>query len=214
MEHSRGTRHSGQTDRLHLVATLDKPGTMTPAEHRQDLMARSARGDQKAFAELYDDLAPQVFGTIKRILRDPAQSEEVTQEVMVELWRTAPRYDGSKGSVATWAATLAHRRAVDRVRGEQAWRDRTERDAQDRPTTTGDIGDEVVDAFVADFDRQRVARALERLTPTQRESVELAFYGGHTHAEVAALLDLPLGTVKTRIRDGLIRLRDGLGAAS
>ena len=178
------------------------------------LIERVARGDQPAFAELYDMMSARIFGVIRRVLRDPAQSEEVFQEVMVEVWRTAPRYDVDKGSVTTWMSTMAHRRAVDRVRSEQASRDRLDRDLRARRTVTDDLADEVVVSMTTHLDVERVTRALGELSPIQRESIELAFYGGHTHAEVAALLAIPLGTVKTRIRDGLIRLRDGLGVPS
>lgn len=180
---------------------------------RADLMIRVARGDQDAFAALYDELSPQAFGVIRRVLRDPAQSEEVLQEVMLEVWRTAPRFDPTKGSVSAWIITMAHRRAVDRVRSEQSARDRLEADVRDRPVATADVAVVVVDEIETNLDRERVRRAIGTLTSLQRESVELAFYGGHTHAEVATLLNIPLGTVKTRIRDGLIRLRDSLGVA-
>ena len=199
-------------DRLRLVT--EPSGERTIAEERRYLLEHVAKGDQDAFAKLYDLMSAQVFGVIRRVVRDPAQSEEVLQEVMVEVWRTAPRYDSSKGSVSTWITTVAHRRAVDRVRSEQSARDRLDVDLRSRPTETDDVADEIIDGFEAQFDSERVARALDALSAIQRESIELAFYGGHTHAEVAALLDIPLGTVKTRIRDGLIRLRDGLGVPS
>ncbi len=175
------------------------------------LLTRVARGDESAFGEFYDLLVARVFGVVTSVLRDPARSEEVTQEVMVELWRTAPRYDASLGSAATWAITIAHRRAVDCVRSEQARRTRDDRHVIDNPAEpTPDAA-----AFVVDLlDRERVVEALSELTAPQRESIELAFFGGHTHPEVAVLLGLPLGTVKTRIRDGLIRLRDRLEVPS
>jgi RNA polymerase sigma-70 factor (ECF subfamily) len=144
------------------------------------------------------------------VVRDPSQSDEVTQEVFLELWRLAPRFDPSRGSVRGWATTVAQRRAVDRVRSEQASRRRTERDADERSTTVPSVDEVVHD----DLDRARVRRALAKLTGTQREAVELAYYGGHTYREVAVLLGVPEGTVKTRIRDGMIRLRDELGAPS
>ena len=160
---------------------------------------------------VYDLVVSRVFGVIRSVVRDPAQSEEVTQEVMLELWRTAPRYDRSLGAATTWALTIAHRRAVDRVRSEQASREREERHAQHHPVEPeADTGSVVVDLI----DRERVRRAMDELTDTQRESIELAYFGGHSHSEVAALLDLPLGTVKTRIRDGLIRLRDRMEVTS
>lgn len=173
-----------------------------------DLMAAIARGDEEAFAELYDRMAAYVHGVTRRVVRDPAQAEEVTQEVFVEVWRTAARFDGTRGSVRTWVLTMAHRRAVDRVRSEQASRDRTDRMGSrdhDRPF------DQVAEDVETRFEHQQVRSALDTLTALQREAVELAFYGGYTYREVAELLDTPLGTVKTRLRDGLIRLRDAMG---
>jgi RNA polymerase sigma-70 factor, ECF subfamily len=191
-----------------LRAVPDRPDLpQDPEQRAAALMQQIARGDQEAFAELYDVLAGLVHGIVLRVVRDPAQSEEVTQEVMVELWRHAPRYDPASGSVRSWAATMAHRRAVDRVRSEQAGRDRQERVGRLQTAGVDSTSEEVEDQL----DRERVARALDTLTPLQRRTVELAYYGGHTYREVAVLLDVPEGTVKTRIRDGLIRLRDTLG---
>lgn len=173
-----------------------------------ELMAMVARGSQEAFAALYDLFGPQVYGVIRRVLRDPAQSEEVAQDVLVEVWRTAPRFDRSRGSARGWIMTMAHRRAVDRVRSEQSSRDREDRvgrESADRPF------DRVADEVEHRFEVQQVRDALDALTPVQREAIELAYYGGNTYREVATLLDTPLGTVKTRMRDGLIRLRDAMG---
>lgn len=172
------------------------------------LVSRAARGDESAFAGLYDLLAPLVHGVAARVVRDPSIAEEVTQEVFVELWRTAPRYDETRGSVRSWATTVAHRRAVDRVRSEQAARDRHDKDG--RQVVAGPH-DPVAHEVETTLDRSRVRRALEALSESQREAVELAYFGGHTYREVAALLGVPEGTVKTRIRDGMIRLRDELG---
>ena len=174
------------------------------------LLSRAGRGDQAAFGELYDALAPLLHGLVLKVVRDPAQSEEVTQEAFVELWRLAPRYDASRGTVRSWAATIAHRRAIDRVRSEQASRDRTERESQKRPIQD----DDVVEQVVANIDGTRVRKALERLTEIQRQALELAYFGGHSYREVALLLDVAEGTIKTRIRDGMIRLRDELGVAT
>lgn len=175
-----------------------------------ELMRRVARGDEAAFERLYEVLIGPVYGAIRRIVRDPAQSEEVAQEVMVELWRTAARYSPERGSVMTFTMTLAHRRAVDRVRSAQASADREDhvgrRDAA-RPF------DEVAEQVTARFEQEQVRRCLATLTELQRESVVLAYYGGRTYKEVGELLDTPLGTIKTRLRDGLIRLRDCLGVA-
>jgi RNA polymerase sigma-70 factor (ECF subfamily) len=171
------------------------------------LLRRAGRGDQTAFAELYDELAPMVHGVVRKVVRDPAMSEEVTQEVFVELWRLAARFDGTKGSARSWAATLAHRRAIDRVRSEQASRDRQDRDA----AQTTPAHDSVAAEVEASLDQARVRRALANLSELQLEAVELAYFGGHTYREVAVLLGVAEGTVKSRIRDGLIRLRDELG---
>lgn len=171
------------------------------------LLARVARGDEQAFSALYDLIAPRVHATVLRVVRDPAMSEEVTQEVMVELWRLAPRYEASRGSVTAWAATVAHRRAVDRVRASQSSRDRDQRDVDRTPRTPHD---EVAELVEDRLERERVTRALASLTPAQRESIELAYFSGYTYREVAAVLEVPEGTVKTRIRDGLIRIRDEL----
>ncbi len=167
------------------------------------LMARVATGDQQAFAALYDELAPTLYGTVLRVVRDPAQSEEVTQEVFLEVWRHAGRFDPARGGVRGWAVTIARRRAVDCVRSEQARRDR-----QRVHTATPAGGpDDPVDAVVDSLERDRARSVLAELSDAQREALELAFFGGLTHVEVADHLGLPLGTVKTRIRDGLIRLR-------
>ena len=174
------------------------------------LLSRAGRGDQAAFGELYDALAPSLHGLVLKVVRDPAQSEEVTQEAFIELWRLAPRYDASRGTVRSWASTIAHRRAIDRVRSEQAGRDRTERESQKRPIQDNDVAEQVV----ANIDGTRVRKALERLTEIQRQALELAYFGGHSYREVALLLDVAEGTIKTRIRDGMIRLRDELGVAT
>ena len=173
-----------------------------------DLLHQVARGDPAAFERLYDRIAGSVFGVIRRVLRDPAQSEEVAQEVLVEVWRTATRFDGDRGSASTWIHTMAHRRAIDRVRSAQASHDREERVAlRDHVPAY----DEVVDTVETRLEQEQVRRCVQGLTDLQRESVTLAYYGGHTYQQVAELLEVPLGTVKTRMRDGLIRLRDCLG---
>lgn len=163
-----------------------------------------ARGDHGAYEVLYRELAPPIYGLIRRVLRDPAQSEEVTQEVLLEIWRTASRFDPGKGSPAAWAMTIAHRRAVDRVRSEEA-------DARREQQAAPDATDDVADAVEAALDQQQVRRCLDLLTNLQRESVTLAYYGGYSYPQVASLLGIALGTVKTRIRDGLTRLRDCMG---
>ena len=173
-----------------------------------DLLRRSARGDEAAFAALYDATSRRLFGLVLRIVRDPAMSEEVTQEVYLDVWRHCSRFDPERGSAISWLMTIAHRTAVDRVRASEASRRRDDAHA----ATHQDVEfDTTAESAQASLEAQRVRRALNTLTDAQRSAVELAYLGGYTHTEVARLLDLPLGTAKTRIRDGLIRLRDTLG---
>jgi RNA polymerase sigma-70 factor (ECF subfamily) len=172
------------------------------------LIASVANGDQAAFASLYDALSPTIFGVVRRVLRDGSQAEEVTQEVFVEIWKQATRFDAARGSVRTWAVTIAHRRAVDRVRSAEA---SSRRDTAYEQRHLEVDHDQTAEAATANIEARRVRSALATLTEAQRGALELAYFGGYTHTEVAAMLDLPLGTAKTRIRDGLIRLRDTLG---
>ncbi|WP_327174817.1 sigma-70 family RNA polymerase sigma factor [Streptomyces sp. NBC_01335] len=177
----------------------------------QDLLVQVARGDQDAFAQVYDAVCGPVLGLIRTVLRDPAQSEEVAQEVLVEVWRTAPRYQPSRGSAMNWVLTLAHHRAVDRVRSAEASAAREHRAALlDRTPAY----DEVTEQVETRLEREQVRRCLRTLSDLQRESVTLAYYRGLTYREVAELLAVPLGTIKTRLRDGLIRMRDCLGVSA
>jgi RNA polymerase sigma-70 factor (ECF subfamily) len=178
---------------------------------QDQLLALVAQGDQTAFAQLYDQMAPRVLGLVRRLLRDHAQSEEVTQEIFLEIWQNATRYDSSKGGASTWIMTMSHRRAVDRVRASQSSRDRdTKIGIRDYDAEY----DNVSETVQTRIEHERVEKAMQRLTELQRQAVSLAYYGGYSHSEVATLLSVPIGTVKTRLRDGMIRLRDELGVAS
>lgn len=194
---------------LSSVPSGEPEGTGAP--DLAELLRLSARGDEQAFARLYDATAPRVHGLVLRVVRDPAQAEEVTQEVYLDIWRTAARFDPARGSAFAWLMTIGHRKAVDRVRAAEA--------SSRRDTTYHDQNHEVAhdataDAATTGLDVHRVRQAMAALTEVQREAVGLAFFGGYTHTEVAQLLDLPVGTAKTRIRDGLIRLRDQMGVQS
>jgi RNA polymerase sigma-70 factor (ECF subfamily) len=191
------------------VAAVPGSGGRAPTA-TDELLRLVARGDDSAFAALYDTIAPRVYGLVLRVLRDPAQAEEVAQEVLVEIWRTAGRYDGTRGSATSWMFTIAHRRAVDRVRAEQAGAERIRRVAAASVETPYD---EVVEQATARLDQAQVRRCLDGLTDLQREAITLAYYGGHTYREVAELLGAAIPTVKSRMRDGLIRMRDCLGVA-
>jgi RNA polymerase sigma-70 factor, ECF subfamily len=203
---SRGDTMAGMAS-LRRARLAAEPGITT----LEDLLGLVARGDSAAFELLYDRVASSVFGVIRRVLRDPAQSEEVAQEVLLEVWRTAPRFDEERGSATAWIHTMAHRRAIDRVRAAQAAHDREGRAALRDHEPPFDV---VADRVEARLEQEQVRRCLDGLTDLQRESVTLAYYAGHTYREVAELLDVPLGTVKTRMRDGLIRLRDCLGVTA
>jgi RNA polymerase sigma-70 factor (ECF subfamily) len=175
------------------------------------LLRRSAAGDEDAFAQLYDAVSSRLYGLVRRVVRDPAQSEEVAQEVFLDIWRHSARFDPTRGSALSWMLTIAHRKAVDRVRSAEAARHRDD----NYGTTNQDVThDSTSEAVVERLDAERVHRALATLTEAQRQALELAYLSGYTHTEVATMLDLPLGTAKTRIRDGLIRLRDTLGVTS
>jgi RNA polymerase sigma-70 factor, ECF subfamily len=178
------------------------------ADDLEQLLALVARGDQDAFESLYDKLSGPAYGLVRKVLRDPAQSEEVTQEVMLEVWRAAARFDPARGSATTWALTIAHRRAVDRVRSETASAEREQRSAP------FPFSADVAETVEASMDAEQVRRCLEGLTELQREAITLAYYGGFTYPQVATKLKVALGTVKTRIRDGLTRLGNCLGRSS
>ena len=186
----------------------DPGGREADAAHLVDLMTRSARGHEDAFAELYDLTSSRIYAIVLRVLRSPDHAAEVTQEIYVEVWRQSSRYASTKGSVLAWMTTMAHRRAVDRVRSVSS---DTARDEKYAFATADREVDHVWEGVEQRLDVDRVRKGMASLTPIQREALTLAYFGGYTQSQVAQLLKLPLGTVKTRIRDGLIGLRDALG---
>jgi RNA polymerase sigma-70 factor (ECF subfamily) len=200
-------RHAGDM----VIDGLEVPDEGPVVDHAGDLLVRTAEGDQQAFARLYDMLAPRVFGLIVRVLVDRAQSEEVLQEVFLEIWQSASRFAPNKGQGRSWVLTMAHRRAIDRVRSSQASSDRDVRAGmRDLATTPAGVADEVE----LRVEGRRVVRALQTLPDPQREALTLAYFGGYSQSEIAALVGAPLGTVKTRMRDGLTRLRTEMGVTT
>jgi RNA polymerase sigma-70 factor (ECF subfamily) len=193
--------------RLAIVPTPDTADDLS-IEH---LLREVAAGSRTAFAEVYDRVSSRVMGLVLRLLRDRAQSEEVTQEVFLEIWQQAGRFDQNRGSGMAWVLTMAHRRAIDRIRASQKSH---ERDLRIGIRDMERDFDQVAESVEIRVENERVKQAMSRLTPLQREAVILAYYGGYSHSEMAGILGIPLGTVKTRLRDGMIRLRDELGVTS
>ncbi|MFC7360064.1 ECF RNA polymerase sigma factor SigK [Nocardioides astragali] len=176
-----------------------------------DLLHRAGLGDEQAFAEFYDATSARAYGLALRVVRNPAHAEEVTQEAYLDAWRSSTRYDPRRGSAAGWLLTIVHRKAVDRIRSVEA---AIARDETWNRETDPVEQDQTSEAAHASLEAARVRGAVATLTDVQRQAVELTYFGGYTHTEVATLLDVPLGTAKTRIRDGLIRLRDLMGVSS
>lgn len=174
------------------------------------LLRRVARRDVDAFAELYDHTRSRVFGLVIRVLRDPGYSEETTQDIYLQVWRTADSYDPAAGSPMAWLMTLAHRRAVDRVRAEQA---ASQRESRYGTSSVELPADQVADSVITQDEQRRVAECLSTLTDAQRECIHLAYYDGLTYSQVSQRLAANLATIKSRMRDALRGLRDCLGAA-
>lgn len=177
--------------------------------HLGGLLRQCARGDEAAFAAFYDATSARAWGLALRVVRNRAHAEEVMQEAYLTAWRQSSRFDPKRGRADSWLLTIVHRKAVDRIRSAEASTRREQQYAQHgqsipEPDATASAVDQT-------FEARRVHGALDALTELQRKAVELAYWGGYTHTEVAGLLEIPVGTAKTRIRDGLIRLRDTLG---
>jgi len=175
-----------------------------------DLLVKVGRGDEAAFASLYDACGASVFGLARRVIRDPARAEEIAQEVFIQVWQSAARFDPARGNAKSWLLTLAHRRAVDAVRHDQAATNRENK----YDWSNGPDFDEVEESVTITLEHEQVKRCLDGLTELQREAVTLAYYKGYTYAEVATALSANTATVKTRMRDGIVRLRDCMGVGA
>jgi RNA polymerase sigma-70 factor (ECF subfamily) len=191
-----------------VIDGVDVPEDGSAGDLAAELLVRVAAGDQKAFAELYDLLSSRVFGLILRVLVNRSQSEEVLQEVFLEIWQSAARFAPNKGQGRTWVLTIAHRRAVDRVRASQSSADR---DVRVGIRDLGVAHDSVAEQVELRLEGGRVVAALAVLPEAQREALVLSYYGGYSQSEIAVLTGSPLGTIKTRMRDGLSRLRNEMG---
>jgi RNA polymerase sigma-70 factor (ECF subfamily) len=181
--------------------------TPDTADELDELLCRIADGDRAAFSRFYRVVAVPVQNMVTRVLKDHAKAEEVVQEVFLEIWLKAGSYSSRFGSAMSWTMTMAHRRAVDRVRYERASADReglAEQLDLRRPV------DDVVEQTLARFERQEVHRALRTLTELQRESIMLAYYDGYSYREMSQALGAPVNTLKTRVRNATTRLREFL----
>ena len=194
-----------------VIDGVDVPEEGAARDHAADLLVRVATGDQGAFARLYDMLSPRAFGLILRVLVDRSQSEEVLQEVFLEVWQSAARFAPNKGQWRAWVLTIAHGRAVDRVRASQA---SATRDVRAGLRDLDVAHDGVAEQVELKVEGEKVAGALSTLPDPQREAIVLAYYGGYSQSEIAALVGAPLGTIKTRMRDGLSRLRSAMGVTA
>jgi RNA polymerase sigma-70 factor, ECF subfamily len=170
-----------------------------------------ASGQEGAFTELYDATSSRAYGAALQMLRSPRLAADVTQEVYVEIWRQASRYDPSRGSVVAWIMSMVHSRSMDRIRAisKETARERYAGINGDREFERA--SDELIESRL---DSERAREAMRSLTDIQRQAVTLAYFKGYSQTEVARLLGLPLGTVKSRIRDGLIGLRNALGVGA
>ncbi|WP_018180541.1 ECF RNA polymerase sigma factor SigK [Jongsikchunia kroppenstedtii] len=173
------------------------------------LLTQASNGDREAFARLYDRTSSRIYGLALRILRDRNHAEEVVQESYMQYWQRAHEYDVSRGSVTTWMMTIAHRRAVDRVRTEELQRSRSAQYIAENGTVPAAP---VTDAVLAQEESDTLRQCLGRLTDLQRNSIELSYFGGLSYPEVAEHTATPLPTIKSRIRDGLRRLRLCMGS--
>ncbi|GAA2537504.1 sigma-70 family RNA polymerase sigma factor [Mycolicibacterium diernhoferi] len=194
-----------------VLPTVTLPAARLPdvAADLDVLLRRVAQRDVDAFAEFYDETRARVYGLVTRVLRDPGYSEETTQDIYLQVWRNAADYNPSAGTPLSWLMTVAHRRAVDRVRSEQA---ATDRESRYGASTVELPVDEVADGVLSREEHRQVAACLDSLTDRQRECIQLAYYEGLTYVQVSTRLSANLATIKSRMRDAIRGLRNCLGA--
>jgi RNA polymerase sigma-70 factor, ECF subfamily len=184
-------------------------GRAPEAAQLRELLEGIATGNESAFTEFYDATSSRVYGAVLHILRSPGVAAEVTQQVYLAIWRQPCRYDPAKGSVLAWMMAMAHRYAIDRARTL------SKEPSDGRYTANGDrLFDRLSNEIETRFDADQAREALRSLPEVQRQAVRLVYFNGYSQTEVARLLGLPLGTVKSRIRDGLIGLRNALGVGT
>lgn len=186
---------------------------LNSAQRLESLLLAAGRGSAAAYEAVYVALLPVVYRLALRVVRDENLAEDVAQEALVEAWRKAASFDPSKGSAKAWVLTIAHRRAVDKVRAEQRQRDQIEAESRTTPTEVEGPADAVIEVDFTEWQRGRIKAGLAALSEKQREVIELAYYRGRKHTEISEDLGVPLGTAKTRIRDALIKLREVLEEA-
>lgn len=176
-----------------------------------ELIERVAGGEGDALAALYDRHAPRVLGLTSRILGDRDEAEDVLQEVFLQVWRNPRHFDAARGSAVTWLLVLARSRAIDRLRSlRRRGRDR-QVPIEDHPVESGE---DIARSAESAQEGAAVRRALALLPPDQRRALELAYFDGYTQSEIARMTGTPLGTIKTRLRQGMMKLRDGYRAYS
>jgi RNA polymerase sigma-70 factor (ECF subfamily) len=187
-------------------------GDEDAVEADRELMRRLAAGDQSAFTSFYQRQAPLLFSVIYNIVQDRKEAEDVVQDAFVQMWKKAASYDSARSSLSTWSVMIARNKAIDRLRSRQRYARATEAAAiEDNIRSTGLAEEKANEQIFHNDARDRIVAALGKIGEAQREAIQLAFFSGLTQVQIAERLAAPLGTVKARIRRGLLALRDALG---
>lgn len=213
--HTRRVECSGRKPHPPGRMSMEENSPASDAERNQEqvrLVAAMARGDKAAMATLYDQLSGPLYSLAYRMLADASEAQDLTQDIFLQLWRTAASYESGRGSVFSWAVTLIRNRAIDRLRMRQRRSEILSAAAPDlQPAALGGDADSAGSLWLSEK-TAAVRTALAELAPDQKQAIELAFFGGLTQQEIATRLGEPLGTIKARIRRGLLKLKDRLPA--